>query len=494
MFSMNMQGTRQVSAALALVVALCLAGWAKEGSTFDFRKGFAGVAAKATPAVVFIQVEKQVPFGNMYSFNNPFDLFGEEFSERFFGVPHGGRPGQQERRAPNRGRPQTFRQTGQGSGFIISKDGYILTNTHVVGDVDKITVKLTDGREFQAKRIGADAKTEVALIKIDAAGDLPVLEIGDPSTLLTGEWVVAIGNPFGLKETLTVGVVSAKGRSNIGITDYEDFIQTDAAINPGNSGGPLLNIDGEVIGINTAIYSRNGGYMGIGFAVPIDLAMGIKEQLVTTGKVTRGYVGVYLNPGEVTEELAKSFGRNEPGGVLIADVEKEGPADKAGIKSGDILIELNGTKIRDNTGFRNDVARIMPNKKADITLFRDGKARKVSVTVETFPEDGTLAGGSRDGGDLAEKLGFQVQNLTADVAREMGYGDASGVVVSDVDEGSEAAAKGLRPGMLIVEVNRSEVKTANDFEKALKKGDGKTALLRVKTGQGVSFIHLKITD
>ena len=477
---------------LAASIALGMTGWAKEDGVFDFRKGFSGVAVKATPAVVFIQVEKQVPVGNMpYFFNNPFDLFGEDFKERSFGAPRNSPPGL---RSPNRGRQQMHRQTGQGSGFIISKDGYILTNTHVVGDVDKITVKLTDGREFQAKRIGADTKTEVALIKIESASDLPVLEIGDPGSLQTGEWVIAIGNPFGLKETLTVGVVSAKGRSNIGITDYEDFIQTDAAINPGNSGGPLLNIDGKVVGINTAIYSRSGGYMGIGFAVPIDMAMGIKDQLVSTGKVTRGYIGVYLNPGEVSEEMAKSFGHHEAGGVLIADVEKDGPADKAGIKSGDILIELNGTKIRDNTGFRNDVARIMPNKKAEVMLYRDGKPKKLTVTVGTFPDSEDVADGASDSGDIAVKLGFQVQDLTADVAQALGLEKAGGVVVSDVDEGSEAAEKGLRPGMLIVEANRSEVKNVRDFEKALKKGDRKMVLLRVKTNQGTIFIHLKAAD
>ena len=226
--------------------------------------------------------------------------------------------------------------------------------------------------------------------------------------------------------------MSAKGRSNIGITDYEDFIQTDAAINPGNSGGPLLNIDGEVVGINTAIYSRSGGYMGIGFAVPIDMAMNIKDQLVANGKVTRGYVGVYLNPGEVTEEMAKSFGRSEAGGVLIAEVEKDGPADKAGLRSGDILTELNGATIKDNTSFRNDVARIMPNKKAEVTLFREGKPKKVTLTVGTFPDDGTSAGPAGDSGDWAEKLGFQVQELTPDIARELGYEGANGVVVSEV--------------------------------------------------------------
>ena len=492
---MKLIGARSQCLTVMLISAVCLQGWAKtEETAFDFRKGFSGVAAKATPAVVFIQVEKQVPMGNMpYSFNNPFDLFGEGFSDGLNGMPRSG-PGQPGRRSPHRGHQQMFKQMGQGSGFIISKDGYILTNTHVVGDVDKITVRLADGREFPAKRIGADSKTEVALIKIESEGEFPVLAIGKPDNLLIGEWVIAIGNPFGLKETLTVGVVSAKGRSNIGITDYEDFIQTDAAINPGNSGGPLLNIDGEVIGINTAIFSRSGGYMGIGFAVPIDQAMNIKEQLVATGKVTRGYIGVILNPGDVTEEMAKSFGRNESGGVLIADVQKDGPADKAGIKSGDILIELAGVKIKDNTSFRNDVARIMPNKKAELTLYRDGKSKKVTVTVGTFPDEGDTAGGVSGSADLVEKLGFQVQDLTQDIAQQLGYENTNGVVVSEVEPGTVAYEQGLRPGMLILEVNRSEVKNVSDFDKAVGKAKGRSVLLRVKTKEGAVFLNLQTDD
>lgn len=478
----------------ALAFALvALGGIARgESDAFDFRRGFSGVAAKATPAVVFIQVEKQVPVGGANRhFNNPFDLFGDEFAERFFGVPRG-RQNPQDRRMPYRNRPQTFKQTGQGSGFIISKDGYILTNTHVVGDVDKITVRLADGREFPAKSIGADSKTEVALIKIEA-DDLPVLEIGSPDDLLIGAWVIAIGNPFGLKETLTVGVVSAKGRSNIGITDYEDFIQTDAAINPGNSGGPLLNIDGKVVGINTAIYSRSGGYMGIGFAVPIDMAMNIKEQLVASGKVTRGYIGVILNPGDVNEEMAKSFGRNEAGGVLIADVQKDGPADKAGIKSGDILVELNGKKIKDLSGFRNDVARIMPNKKAELVLFRDGKNKKITVTVGSFPEDEVSEDGSGVKGSL-EKIGFQVQELTQDLAQRFGMEAGRGVIVSEVEPGSAAEEAGLRPGVLILEVNRKEVNSTRQFEEAVTNGKGDSLLLRVKTERGTFFVNLRKND
>ncbi len=469
--------------------AVCMVVFAKTDATvFDFRRGFSGVAALATPAVVFIQVEKQVPMGNMqYYFNNPFDLFGEEFGERV--QPYG------RQNAPRRSRQpqQMFKQTGQGSGFLISKDGYILTNTHVVGDVDKITVRLVDGREFKAKRIGADSKTEVALIKIEGE-NLPFLSIGDPNKLLTGEWVIAIGNPFGLKETLTVGVVSAKGRSNIGIADYEDFIQTDAAINPGNSGGPLLNIDGEVVGINTAIYSRSGGYMGIGFAVPIDMAMGIKEQLVATGKVTRGYMGLILNPGDVTEEMAKSFGRKEAGGVLIADVQKDGPAEKAGVKSGDIIIELNGKKIESNSAFRRDVAQILPNTQASLVIVREGKNKKLTVTVGTFPDEEGVEAGAQAAADPLEKIGFQVQDLTEDLARRFDYEVGRGVIIAEVEQGSQAEEEGLRPGMLILEVNRTEVSSVKQFAEAVKKAKGGNLLLRVKTDKGAIFLQLRTND
>ena len=476
--------------AAAAMLAVCLPGVAKtDVQNWDFRKGFSVVAAKATPAVVFIQVEKQVSMGNMQDYlNNPFEYFGDDFAQRFFNRPHG------RQQMPNRGRQHLFKQTGQGSGFLISKDGFILTNTHVVGDVDKITVRLADGREFPAKRIGADSKTEVALIKIEA-DNLPYLKPGSVQTLDTGEWVIAIGNPFGLKETLTVGVVSAKGRSNIGIADYEDFIQTDAAINPGNSGGPLLNVDGEVVGINTAIYSESGGYMGIGFAVPIDMAMNVKEQLLANGHVTRGYIGVVLNPGEVTAELAKSFGRSEAGGVLIADVQKDGPADKAGVQSGDIIVELDNKKIKDSMGFRRDVARILPNTKTELVVFRDGKSRKVTVTVATYPDnEESVEKGGKDSTRALEKIGIEVQELTRELAERFGYETGRGVIISEVTPGSKAEEAGLKPGMLVLEVNRSEVGSVKQFEQAVSKGKAGNLLLRVKTEQGAIFIHLKLND
>ena len=448
----------------------------------DFRKGFSTVAAKARPAVVFIQVEKQVPMGAYPFFNNPYEFFGEGFFERFGGQ------GRQNRRQPQ----QMFKQMGQGSGFLISKDGYILTNTHVVGDVDKITVRLADGREFVAKRIGADSKTEVALIKIEGA-DFPSLAIGDPAKLEIGEWCIAIGNPFGLKETLTVGVVSAKGRNNIGITDYEDFIQTDAAINPGNSGGPLLNIDGEVVGINTAIYSRSGGYMGIGFAVPIDMAMQIKEQLATKGKVTRGFIGIAMNPGEVSQQMAESFGRKEAGGVLVADVTADSPAEKAGLKSGDIIVELNGKKVDDNLTFRKTIANMAPGSVIKLGVFREGKQRAINVTVGQFPdEQESRSGAAGDAESITSKIGLDVQDLDADLAGRLGYDGQKGVVITEVQSGSLAEEAGLKSGMLIVEVNRKDVANVRQFEAELRKVKRDNLLLRVKADGRTVFVNIKV--
>jgi len=459
--------------AAAILLGLCGTVRAADDG-FDIRRGFSSVARKATPAVVFIQVEKTVQVqGMMPFFNDPFDLFGGRMRGRQM-------------------RPmQPFKQSGQGSGFIISKDGYILTNTHVVGDADTITVKLADGRSFEAKRIGADPRTEVAVIKIEA-DDLPVLAIGDPEKLEIGEWVVAIGNPFGLKETLTVGVVSAKGRSNIVIADYEDFIQTDAAINPGNSGGPLLNIDGQVVGINTAIFSQSGGYMGIGFAVPIDMAMTVKSQLVKDGKVTRGFIGVMLNPGEVDEAMAKSFGLKQAGGVLLADVSEKGPADEAGLKAGDIVTAVDGAVVKDSVVFRRRIAQTAPGSSVELTVMRDGKALKKTVKVGTFPEDGAgvAAGGAAPADDRLEKLGFAVDVLSPELADRLGYEQSGGMVVTDVRQGSPAAEAGIQPGMRILKVNRAEIKSLQALRKAV--ADGGDLLLQVRDPEGgMRFILLR---
>ncbi|MFQ5902242.1 MAG: Do family serine endopeptidase, partial [Candidatus Binatia bacterium] len=303
-------------------------------------KAFAAVARKISPAVVFIKVEKTVTGGSPFSPSMP---FGDEFFRHFFGEPF-------PYRQPPR---QRQRIVGQGSGFIISSDGYIVTNNHVVGDADKVIVGLIDGREFTAKTIGTDPHTDVAVIKIEAKY-LPVLPLGDSDALEVGEWVLAIGNPFGLSHTLTAGIVSAKGRSSIGITDYEDFIQTDAAINPGNSGGPLINLEGRAVGINTAIFSQTGGYMGIGFAIPINMAKSIRDQLIKHGSVTRGYLGIMIQ--DITPALAKTFGLDTTKGVLISEVTKGSPAGMAGLARGDVIVEFNGHPVEKVGPFHNEVA------------------------------------------------------------------------------------------------------------------------------------------
>jgi serine protease Do len=421
-------------------------------------RAFTRVAKQAVPAVVFITVEKTVESQQPGGYYN--DPFG------FFGFPRSAPPRQQ-------------RLMGQGSGFIITKDGYILTNNHVVGDADTITVKLNDGRAFEARRIGVDPKSEVAVIKIDAKDDLPVLEPGESASLEIGEWVIAVGNPFGLSETLTVGVVSATGRNNIGIAEYEDFIQTDAAINPGNSGGPLLNIDGKVIGINTAIYSQSGGYMGIGFAIPIDLAVAIKNQLVAYGKVTRGFLGIQLNPEEMDQEMAESFGLEDAGGVLVAEVVAGSPAEKSGLQAGDVILEMDGRRVEGNSGFRNRVALTEPGTTLNLKMFREGKHLTLTVTIGVLPGDEEI---HRQAVEVSQKIGLAVRELTPEMASRFGHELAQGVIVAEVDPGSAAAQGEIQSGHLILSVDRTPVTSVEEFGKALgKAAERGRVLLRVKS-------------
>jgi serine protease Do len=447
-------------------------------------KAFAAVAKEVSPAVVFIQVEKTVDQSSVQFFS-PFgegSPFGDDFLRRFFGTPLPEGPNQYDRA------PQRQQVIGQGSGFIISKDGYILTNNHVVGDADKVTVKLVDGREFTAKTIGTDPHSDVAVIKIDSE-NLPTLPLGDSDAIEVGEWVVAIGNPFGLSHTLTVGVVSAKGRSSVGIADYENFIiQTDAAINPGNSGGPLVDLDGRVVGMNTAIFSSSGGYMGIGFAIPINMAKAIKDQLIQTGSVIRGYLGISIQ--DLTPELAESFGLEDHKGILVAEVTEDSPADKAGLKQGDVIIEFAGKPVNEVGPFRNLVALKTPGSKEKMTILRDGKRKTLSVTIGKLPDEGpstTAASHSM------EKLGFTVQTLTPDLARQFGIQDEKGVVVTRVTQESAAAMAGIKPGTIIIEVNRRTVNDTDDFKQAIAETSEKgTVLLLIKEGQHTRYVALRI--
>lgn len=432
-------------------------------------KAFAGVAKKASPAVVWIKSEKkgrEYPASQRDQFNGPFDPFEDDFFDFFF------RHQPRNRRSPQ----QRPRQLSQASGFIIDPNGYILTNNHVVEGADKITVILADERKFEAELIGTDPDSEVAVVKIDA-NDLSYLKLADSDKIEVGEWVIAIGNPFGLSHTVTAGIVSAKGR-NIGLTEYEDFIQTDAAINPGNSGGPLLNLDGEVVGINTAIISGSGGNMGIGLAIPINMAKAVYKQLIETGTVSRGALGIYIR--ELSPELASSLNIEETNGIVVIDVVEGSAAEKVGMKVYDVIVELDGEKIEQLNEFRNHIAMLSPGTKIKITIIRDGKRKKLDVELGQRKKDQLIA----NYGKIVKQLGITVENLTDDSAKRFGYQGASGVIVSQVQRNSIADLANITPGMLIMEVNRKVVSNIKEFNKAIEEAYEKNSvLLLVNNGQ-----------
>ncbi len=404
---------------------------------------FVALAEQLKPSVVNIGTAKTVkpripsypgprnPGGN--------DLF-EEFFERFF-----------------RDAPQSSRkQQSLGSGFIISEDGYILTNDHVVEGADEITVKLSDGREFKGEVRGLDPKLDLALIQIDAGEELPVAKLGDSDSIKIGEWVMAIGNPFGLEQTVTVGIISAKGRV-IGAGPYDDFIQTDASINPGNSGGPLFNIHGEVVGINTAIVA---GGQGIGFAIPVKMAKQIIPQLRADGHVTRGWLGVTIQP--LTQELADSFGLKNTHGTLVTDIVKGSPADKAGLQRGDVLLSYDGEQIEELNDLPRLVAATPVDKIVNVKIFRDGKERTVKVTVGKMDEgEREFAASDKAGGGT---LGITASNVTPELAERFALNGLSGILITRIAPDSPAAAGGLRVADLIIEADGKEVKSVRDFE------------------------------
>ncbi len=431
-------------------------------------KAFASVARKVSPAVVFIQVESSRAQPSIQQFSTPFGNRrspDEELLRRFFGDQFRGFQAPPRQNVPQ---PRQ-RMMGQGSGFVFKVDGgllsektYILTNNHVVDHADKIRVKFQNGKEYDAKVTGTDPKSDVAVIEIKTS-DFPALSMGNSSKLDVGEWVVAIGNPFGLSHTLTVGVVSAKGRTAIGINDYENFIQTDAAINPGNSGGPLVNLDGQVIGMNTAIFSRSGGSMGIGFAIPINLAKVIAEQLIDTGEVVRGHLGVVIQP--LTSELADSFGMSSIQGILIAQVVDNSPADKAGLKQGDVIIAYRGTKVKSVGEFRNQVALTTPGNEEELIILHDGKRKTVTITIGKQDENQQMASNSTQSSD---ELGMSVQTITPQLAEQFKIKRGSGVIVTEVKPFSIAAMAGIKTGTIILQVNRKTVKNVAEFKKIIK--------------------------
>ncbi|MGK5094356.1 DegQ family serine endoprotease [Deltaproteobacteria bacterium TL4] len=429
--------------------------------------------------VVHIRVEKIIKGHAGLQLNNPYDLFNDEFFKRFF--PDLQHPRRDER-TPNE---PPLVQEGLGSGSIVSKDGYILTNHHVVGDADKIVVKLYDGKELQAKLIGTDPQSDIAVIKVEDK-DLPLLPIGNSDEIEVGESVIAVGNPFGLSQTVTYGIVSAKGRSNIGIADYEDFIQTDAAINPGNSGGPLLNLRGEIIAVNTAIFSRNGGYQGIGFAVSINMAKQIMESLINTGTVSRGWLGVGIQ--DVSPDLAKIFNLSSTKGSLVTGVMRETPAEKAQLQKGDVIVSLNDKPIENSNQLRNEIANAKAGTEVKLKINREGSTKNITIVLGERPGDPTVARQENE----VEALGMKVQDLTPELAERLGYELKSGVLIAKVTPNSAASKAELKSGMLVQEVNRQSVQSEVDYHRALKSADLKEGVLMlVQTQQGSKYVILK---
>ena len=416
--------------------------------------GFPEVAKAVTPAVVNIT---PAPGVRGRELRDPSDVPPGSMEE-FFGSrgrPHG--PGPRGPFTPNEPRG-----SGVGSGVIVSPDGYILTNNHVVDGASEVAVTLPDKREFKGKTVGRDPKTDLAVVKIDAH-DLPYVRWGDSSTLQVGEYVLAVGNPFGLNSTVTLGIVSALGRGHMGITQYEDFIQTDAAINPGNSGGALVNTRGELVGINTAIFSQTGGYQGVGFAVPATMAKPVAESLIKTGKVVRGYLGVAIQ--ELTPSLVKSFGLKEPNGALVSDVTEESPAERSGLQQGDVIISFQGSPITDPATLQRAVTRTPVGTKAVLTVIRNGHEKELTVTIGEQPDSVKVASAGETDGEHA-LAGLEVQNLDAKTARELGLlGKTRGVVVVNVEPGSTGGRAGLTEGDVIREINRKPINSVRDFEK-----------------------------
>jgi serine protease Do len=437
-------------------------------------KAFASVAEKASPAVVGIKANQtvtQTPLGN-----SPFD---DEFFEQFFGRQFHNRQQQQQQRKTTR--------PVQGSGFIVSQDGYILTNNHVIQDSEEITVTLLDRREFKAKLVGTDPATEVAVIKIDT-NDLHTLELANSDTIEVGEWVIAIGNPFGLSHTVTAGIVSAKGRGNIiEDLDYQDFIQTDAAINPGNSGGPLINLDGKVVGINTALIGP-GANVGIGLAIPSNIAKYVYDRLAKGEPLIRAILGVAIR--DLDPELAESLELKQTEGVVVSEVSPDSAAEKAGLKSYDIITSFNGEKVEKANEFKNRVAMLKPGTEVEMTIIRDGKTKTVTAKLG---ERTAEMQAKKTVPDTLQKLGFDVQNLTDDLAQRLGFKNHTGVVVTQVEPGSQAERKGLKAGVLIMEVNRKPVENVNAFNEEIA-GAAKTgkALLLVNDGHYRGLVVLTL--
>jgi serine protease Do len=440
----------------------------------SFKNGYAKVIDPALPAVVNISSTKVIKSSPN---NGPQFFFNDPFFRQFFGNDFG----------PQQSRPQTEREHSLGSGVIVNPDGYILTNNHVVDGASDIEVFTKDKKKFRAKVIGTDAHTDVAVLKIEAT-DLPTLTIGNSANLKVGDIVFAVGDPFGVGETATMGIVSATGRAFGGaIEHYEDFIQTDAAINPGNSGGALLDLHGDLIGINTAIITGDGGSgnAGVGFAIPINMVRNVMEQIVDHGKVIRGHLGVSVQG--VDADMAKAFGLKQGGGALVADVTPGSPAAKAGIERGDIILELNGQPVNQPDDLSLNISELSPGSTVHLKISRNGATRTVDVTLDELTESAEKSAPGQPGTPALQ--GVQVQNMTPAVARDLGISPTtSGVVVTSVDPSSAAASAGLQEGDVIQEVNRKPVRDVAQYNRTLAASGHQSVLLLVRRGEATHFI------
>lgn len=434
----------------------------------DFSNAMVDIAESANPTVVTVFTERTLRV-------RAFDPFAD-----FFGF-----------RAPGQQRQQEYRQSGQGSGVIVSSDGYILTNNHVIQQADTVNVRLMNNRVYPARVIGADPNTDIAVLKIEGA-EFPAMALGNSDDLRVGEWILAIGSPLdeNLAHTVTMGIVSAKGRSGVGLLDYEDFIQTDAAINPGNSGGALINLDGELVGINTAIASRSGGFQGIGFAIPINLARNIMRSIIETGKVTRGFVGITMQ--NIDENIARAFNLKTPEGVLIASVTEDSPAAKAGLQEGDVILEADRRRMNNMNQFRGYIASKAPGDQIRLRVLREEKEMNLTVTVGEMPTEEALArAGSRG---LWDRTGFSVEDLSNAKLQELGLRpNTRGVLVSEVNEESAAFRNNLRKDDVISAVNRRPVRNVQEFNQLVGSVEpGQVVLLQVIRGRTSSFVAFEM--